>query len=96
MCLFPFAGIVRSVDVSTNKIYLLSTIPLNELCNVNALAIGAIPLPSAIFLNQHSQIHGTVPYVYNTDMFVGSKQVAQHIFRSETNRKNKPIELMDN
>lgn len=68
---------------------------MTELSNVNALAIGAIPLPSAVFLNQHSQVRGSVPYVYNTDNFVGSKQVAHHIFRSEGNRKNKQIELME-
>lgn len=88
-------GIVRAVDSITKKLYLVSAIPLNELCHVNALVLAAIPLPSAVFLNQHSQIRGTVPYVYNTDNFVGSKQVAQHFYRSETNRKNKPIELME-
>lgn len=90
-----FTGIVRSVDHSTNKLYLLSTIPLTELRNVNVLAIGAIPLPSAVFLNQHSQIRGSVPYVYNSDKFIGSKQVAKHIFRAESKSSNKPIQLME-
>lgn len=90
-----FLGIVRSVDISTKKIYLLSTIPMNELRDVNTLAIGTIPLPSAVFLNQHSQIHGSVPYVYNSDDFIGSKQVVQHIFRAETNQNNKPIEIIE-
>lgn len=89
------SGIVRSVDASTNKVYLISTIPLAELKTVNVLAIGAIPLPSAVFLNQHSQIRGAVPYVYNSDKFVGSKQVAQHIFRAESKSANKPIQLME-
>ncbi|XP_031618492.1 polynucleotide 5'-hydroxyl-kinase NOL9 [Contarinia nasturtii] len=88
-------GIVRSVDASTNKVYLISTIPLDELRMVNVLAIGAIPLPSAVFLNQHSQIRGAVPYVYNSDKFVGSKQVAQHIFRAESKSSNKPIQLIE-
>lgn len=93
--MFSISGIVRSVDATTNKLYLLSTIPLTELCSVNVLAIGAIPLPTAVFLNQHSQIRGAVPYVYNSDRFVGSKQVAHHIFRAESNRNNKPIKLME-
>lgn len=74
---------------------MLSSIPIEELAKVNVLAIGAIPLPSAVLLNQHGQVRGTVPYVYNSDGFVGSKQVAQHIFRSEKNRKNNPIELVE-
>lgn len=62
---------------------------------MNVLAIGAIPLPSAVFLNQHRQICGAVAYVYNSDRFVGSKQVVQHIFRAESNRNNKPIQLIE-
>lgn len=89
------SGIVRSVDIHTNKLYLLSTIPIDELRHVNVLAIGAIPLPSAVFLNQHSQIRGAVPFVYNSDNFVGSKQVARHIFRAESKSNNKPIQLME-
>lgn len=89
------SGVVRSVDATTNKLYLLSTIPLTELRNVNVLAIGAIPLPTAVFLNQHNQIRGAVPYVYNSHNFVGSKQVVHHIFRAESNRNNKPIKLME-
>lgn len=88
-------GIVRSVDAQTDKLYLIPAIPSDELQNVNVLAIGAIPLPSAIFLNQHSQIRGSVPYVYNSDKFVGSKQVVHHIYRPEGSRKQMPTELMD-
>lgn len=90
-----FVGIVRSVDAETNKLYLLSTIPLNELQNVNVLSIGVIPLPSAVFLNQHLQIRGAVPYVYNSNNFVGSKQVVQHIFRAERRSNNNQIQLME-
>lgn len=89
------SGIVRSVDAQTKKLYLLSTIPLAEMQHVNVLAIGAIPLPSAVFLNQHMQVRGAVPYVYNSDNFIGSKQVAQHIFRAESKSNNKPIQLME-
>lgn len=88
-------GIVRSVDAQTRKLYLLSTISLAEMQHVNVLAIGAIPLPSAVFLNQHMQVRGAVPYVYNSDNFIGSKQVAQHIFRAESKSNNKPIKLME-
>lgn len=90
-----FSGIVRSVDAQTNKLYLISTISLADLCVVNVLAICAIPLPSAVYLNQHIQIRGEVPFVYNSNNFVGSKQVAQHIFRAERRSNNKPIQLME-
>lgn len=92
---FFISGIVRSVDAQTRKLYLLSTISLAEMQHVNVLAIGAIPLPSAVFLNQHMQVRGAVPYVYNSDNFIGSKQVAQHIFRAESKSNNKPIKLME-
>lgn len=76
-----FAGIVRAVNKTTNDIYLVSSVGLQDLANVNALALSAIPLPSAVLLNQHSLVRGHVPFVYNTDDFVGSKQVAQHVYK---------------
>lgn len=88
-------GIVRGIDLTTEKLYLLSSIPFEELQNVNVLAIGAIPLPTAVLLNQHTHIRGTIPYVYNTDSFVGSKQVSQHIRRSNKNTINNHIVIMD-
>lgn len=84
-----FSGIVRSVDKTTEKLYVVATIPLAEMSAVNALAIGGIALPSAILLNQHNHIRGMVPYVYNSDNFIGSKQVVHHQFRSTGNPKRK-------
>lgn len=79
--LIQFSGIVRAVNKLTNDVYLVSSVGLQDLVNVNALAFSAIPLPSAVLLNQHSLVRGYVPFVYNTDNFVGSKQVAQHVYK---------------
>lgn len=92
---FFFSGIVRAVDVIANKLYLLSSIPLADLHHVDTLAVCAIPLHSSVLLNQHSAVKGFVPYVYNTDDFIGSKQVAQHIFRPEKKRRTRPAALRD-
>lgn len=82
------AGIVRAVDKISGKIFLVSSVDGCDLKDVNALAICAIPLPSAVLLNQHSLVRGTVPFVYNTDSFVGSKQVAQRVYKPQGHHKS--------
>lgn len=78
---------VRAVDKLLGKVYLLSSITAEELVNVNSLALCAIPLPSAVLLNQHSLVRGAVPFVYNSDGFVGSKQIAQHVYKPERSHR---------
>lgn len=63
--------------------YLVSSVSAEDLKQVNALAIGTIPLPSAVLLHQHNMVRGSVPFVYNTDSFVGSKRVARHVYKPE-------------
>ncbi|XP_055919859.1 polynucleotide 5'-hydroxyl-kinase NOL9 [Eupeodes corollae] len=59
-------GIVRGVDYPLRQIYLLPTIPIDVLKNVNCLAICGIPLPSSILLKQGPKVKGTASFVYNT------------------------------
>lgn len=78
-------GLVRAVNKLTQKVYLVSSLAPDQLARVNALALGAIPLPSAVLLHQHGLVRGSIPFVYNTDRFVGSKQVGQHVYKPAGN-----------
>lgn len=90
-----FSGIVRAVDVDADKVYLLSSIPPEELQHVNTLAVCNIPLPTSLVLNQSSRVKGAAPYVYNTDAFVGSKQIVPISYRPEKFMSNKHVKLVD-
>ncbi|XP_058832500.1 polynucleotide 5'-hydroxyl-kinase NOL9 [Topomyia yanbarensis] len=57
-------GIVRGVD-KNNNVYLLQSLPPEELAEVTVLAICSSSLPNAIFLRQSARVQGSIPYVYN-------------------------------
>lgn len=59
-------GIVRGVD-KNNNVYLLQSLPDNQLADVNVLAICSSSLPNAAFLRQSARIQGSIPYLYNID-----------------------------
>lgn len=77
------SGIVRSVELGNNKVYLLPSIPAVDLQYVNTLAVCSIPLPTAILINQSAKIAGCVPYVYSSDNFIGSKQIVPITYRPD-------------
>lgn len=84
-----YIGLVRAVDRASNSIYQVSSVDSSDLAQINALAICAIPLPSAVLLHQHSLVRGSVPFVYNTDSFHGSKQVVQRVYKPQGRTPNK-------
>ncbi|XP_055716267.1 polynucleotide 5'-hydroxyl-kinase NOL9 [Phlebotomus papatasi] len=75
-------GIVRGIDNALQSLYLLPTTRQN-LNQVNSLAVCAITLPPQLILNQSSSVQGELPYVYNTDEAIGSRNVVGRAFRDE-------------
>lgn len=59
-------GIVRGVDKQGN-VYLLHSLPGEELAEVTVLAICSSSLPNAAFLRQSARVQGAIPYVYNVE-----------------------------
>uniref|UniRef100_A0A1Q3EYP7 Polynucleotide 5'-hydroxyl-kinase NOL9 n=1 Tax=Culex tarsalis TaxID=7177 RepID=A0A1Q3EYP7_CULTA len=59
-------GIVRGVDKQGN-VYLLHSLPGEELAEVGVLAICSGSLPNAAFLRQSARVQGAIPYVYNVE-----------------------------
>ncbi|XP_039447800.1 polynucleotide 5'-hydroxyl-kinase NOL9 [Culex pipiens pallens] len=59
-------GIVRGVDKQGN-VYLLHSLPGEELADVTVLAICSSSLPNAAFLRQSARVQGAIPYVYNVE-----------------------------
>lgn len=55
-------GIVRGIDMDSRKLYLLTPVAPSNLKSVNCLALGAINLPSCVFLSP-PKVVGFVPYV---------------------------------
>lgn len=92
---FSHSGIIRAIDSTTNKIYLLPSIEMDKLVNVQALAVCNIPLPTSAILNHSTRVKGNVPYVYNTDDFLGSKQIVPITYRPKRFTKGKHPNLMN-
>lgn len=76
-------AVVRCVDRAAGRVYLLPNIGPHQMTHVNTLAICNIPMPTSLLLNQSGRTTGPVPFVYNTDDFVGSKQIVQITYRPE-------------
>ncbi|XP_055535914.1 polynucleotide 5'-hydroxyl-kinase NOL9 isoform X2 [Wyeomyia smithii] len=57
-------GIVRGVD-KNNHVFLLQSLPPEQLAEITVLAICSSSLPNAIFLRQSTRIQGSIPYVFN-------------------------------
>ncbi|KAJ6619976.1 hypothetical protein Bhyg_17204 [Pseudolycoriella hygida] len=84
-------GIVRSVETASDKIYLLPAITKMELRSVNVIAICNIPLPPSLLLSQSSRIGERIPYVYSSDIFIGSKKSVPNSCRPEKRMPNNHI-----
>uniref|UniRef100_A0A182WAE5 Polynucleotide 5'-hydroxyl-kinase NOL9 n=1 Tax=Anopheles minimus TaxID=112268 RepID=A0A182WAE5_9DIPT len=59
------AGIVRSVDCEKKNLYLLHSLPPEQLANTNVLALCNTSLPSQVYLQLSPNIEGTIPYLQN-------------------------------
>ncbi|XP_059621154.1 polynucleotide 5'-hydroxyl-kinase NOL9 isoform X2 [Phlebotomus argentipes] len=75
-------GIVRGIDETLQTVYLLPSTRQN-LIKVNTLAICHITLPPLLILNQSSVVQDDVPFIYNTDEGIGSRNVVSRAFRPE-------------
>ncbi|ELT95693.1 hypothetical protein CAPTEDRAFT_197373, partial [Capitella teleta] len=70
-------GLVRAIDPSQKKLYLVTPLPLEVLkSKVNCLLLGALSIPTDIILNQ--KLGRSVPYVDRPKDAVGSSSIKRH------------------
>jgi hypothetical protein len=56
-------GIIRGIDMKNRLFYILTSLPLDQLRDVNCLTCGAITLPNGVFMSKISNNVSQIPYV---------------------------------